>query len=84
MYLTAETWAAVVRFWGLLVGRFQAKMNGSVRKCCGSASVFRYGNTTTHSVHSGSGFRVYVCGDGTEFRALFVLRAAGPSVPRWF
>ena len=69
MYLTAETRAAVIWFWCLLIGRFQAKMNGSVRKCCGSASVFRYGKTATGSVHSGSDFGVYVCGDGTEFRA---------------
>ena len=84
MSLTAETRAAVIRFWCLLVGRFQAKMNGSVRKCCGSASVSRYGNTTTDSVHSGSDFGVYVCGDGTEFRASFVCsegcRSFGPQM----
>ena len=72
MYLTAETRAAVIRFWCLLVGRFQAKMYGSVRKCCGPASVFRYGNTTTDSIYSGSDFGVHVCGDDTEFRASFV------------
>ena len=38
----------------------------------GNVAAFRNGNTTTNSMHSGSEFGVYVCGDGTEFRASFV------------
>lgn len=84
MYLTAETWAAVIRFWGLLVCLFKAKMNGSVRICCSYVPVFRYGNTTTDSIQSGSDLGVYVCGDGIGFRASFVCsegrRSFGPQM----